>query len=273
MNESTVAARAGHATRSIATPALFARVVCGVDGSEAGFLALEQAARLVAPDGRLIAATVCNEAVAVHAGMEAARLAALMRDEAEQARTTAEQMLRGRERSSAVVVRGRPADALRRLTERERADLLVVGSHGTSRPVGMLLGSVATAMLHEARCSVLVARLGVHPGAFPQRIVVGVDGSPASLEAYAMAEALAAHTGAALRTLVALGGERLDLAAVGDAERDPRHPVAALRAASFDADLLVVGSRGLTGIAALGSVSERIAHRARCSVLVVKPES
>ena len=255
-----------------AAPALFATVVCGVDGSEAGFLALEQATRVAAPSGRLVAVTVCNDAVAVHAGMEATRLAALLREEADAARARAEQALQGREGSSAVVVRGRPVEALLAVVEREAADLLVVGSHGTSRAAGMLLGSVATAMLHEARCSVLVARSVVHPGAFPQRIVVGVDGSTASLEAYAMAEALAAHTGAALRALAALGGERLDPAAVGDAERDPRHPVAALRAASFDADLLVVGSRGLNGIAALGSVSERIAHRARCSVLVVKPE-
>ena len=37
-----------------------------------------------------------------------------------------------------------------------------------------------------------------------------------------------------------------------------------------DADLLVVGSRGLHGVRALGSVSERVAHRAPCSVLVVR---
>jgi nucleotide-binding universal stress UspA family protein len=47
-------------------------------------------------------------------------------------------------------------------------------------------------------------------------------------------------------------------------------PVDALRKASEDADLLVVGSRGLHGLRALGSVSERVAHEARCSVLVVR---
>jgi nucleotide-binding universal stress UspA family protein len=36
------------------------------------------------------------------------------------------------------------------------------------------------------------------------------------------------------------------------------------------ADLVVVGSRGLKGLKALGSVSERVAHEARCPVLVVK---
>jgi nucleotide-binding universal stress UspA family protein len=35
--------------------------------------------------------------------------------------------------------------------------------------------------------------------------------------------------------------------------------------------LVAVGSRGLTGLRALGSVSERVAHRAPCSVLVAPP--
>ncbi len=39
------------------------------------------------------------------------------------------------------------------------------------------------------------------------------------------------------------------------------------------ADLLVVGSRGLQGARALGSVSERAAFRADSSVLVVRPRS
>jgi nucleotide-binding universal stress UspA family protein len=46
--------------------------------------------------------------------------------------------------------------------------------------------------------------------------------------------------------------------------------VSRLVEAAMDADLLVVGSRGLHGIKALGSVSERVAHEAKCSVLVVR---
>jgi nucleotide-binding universal stress UspA family protein len=48
------------------------------------------------------------------------------------------------------------------------------------------------------------------------------------------------------------------------------HPAQALVEASREADLLVVGSRGLRGLKALGSVSERVAHEASCSVLVVR---
>ena len=50
---------------------------------------------------------------------------------------------------------------------------------------------------------------------------------------------------------------------------DAAQPVPALVERSREADLVVVGSRGLHGLRALGSVSERVAHRADCSVLVV----
>jgi nucleotide-binding universal stress UspA family protein len=53
-------------------------------------------------------------------------------------------------------------------------------------------------------------------------------------------------------------------------EELPDDPVKALVTASADADLLVVGSRGLHGLKALGSVSERVAHQAHCSTLVVR---
>jgi len=55
-------------------------------------------------------------------------------------------------------------------------------------------------------------------------------------------------------------------------EWSERSPVEALLAASAEADLLIVGSRGLHGFDSLGSVSERIAHRARSSVLIVRSD-
>ncbi|MEZ5102704.1 MAG: universal stress protein [Thermoleophilia bacterium] len=61
-----------------------------------------------------------------------------------------------------------------------------------------------------------------------------------------------------------------ELADVPGLERLPGAPLDALLAAAAEADLVVVGSRGLHGVAALGSVSERLAHRAGCSALVVR---
>ena len=77
-----------------------------------------------------------------------------------------------------------------------------------------------------------------------------------------------------MHALAAQGGEPLDSGGLAQIDRlgwDRREPVAALVAASKKADLLVVGARGLHGMRALGSVSERVAHRAHCSVLVLRP--
>ena len=60
-------------------------------------------------------------------------------------------------------------------------------------------------------------------------------------------------------------------AIVPDAEYVEGDPVKTLIASAGKADLVVVGSRGLGGLRSLGSVSERVAHRASCSVLVVRP--
>jgi nucleotide-binding universal stress UspA family protein len=60
-------------------------------------------------------------------------------------------------------------------------------------------------------------------------------------------------------------------AITGDDVKETFHePVRALVGASGIVDLVVVGSRGLHGVKALGSVSERVAHQANCSVLVVR---
>ena len=43
--------------------------------------------------------------------------------------------------------------------------------------------------------------------------------------------------------------------------------------AETDASLVVMGSRRLDGLRAMGSVSRRVVHQARCSVLLVQPET
>jgi nucleotide-binding universal stress UspA family protein len=169
-------------------------------------------------------------------------------------------------------VRDCPWDALLQQVRRGRDTLVVVGSHGVSRARGILIGSTATEVLHKSPCSVLVTR---GEARIPRRIVVGVDGSPGSACAYAVARDLAERFGSHFRAIVDHGGKGVDMDLVraitdGGRKETFHEPVRALVGASGIVDLVVVGSRGLHGLRALGSVSERVAHQAECSVLVVR---
>lgn len=78
---------------------------------------------------------------------------------------------------------GSPARELVRKADESKPDLIVVGSHGRSAVERLLLGSVSQGVLTYARCSVRVARGRLEEPDTPVRIVVGVDGSPASAAA------------------------------------------------------------------------------------------
>lgn len=131
------------------------------------------------------------------------------------------------------------------------------------------------------------------------RIVVGVDGSPASVSALRWAARQAELTGSTIDATISWGypmqyGSELlyegidwgslahSTLATAIAEADlvmeinsvvvEGHPAQVLVAASADADLLVVGSRGRGGFAGLflGSVSHYVTAHASCPVLVVR---
>lgn len=183
------------------------------------------------------------------------------------------------------------------------ADALVLGSRGVGGFAGMVLGSVGLGLAGHAAGPVVVVRKP-HRDEYHE-VVVGFDGSShseAALE-FAFEEArarrgrvhavyawempafspFAVGYGAALEEI--FGNEsraaRLRLAPWRDKHPDVPlvesaicgHPVPALAEASLVADLVVVGSRGLSDVrgALLGSVSHGVLHRAHCPVAVVRP--
>jgi nucleotide-binding universal stress UspA family protein len=260
---------------------VFERVVCGVDLTAAGLEAARQAAGLVNDGGSLLLVTaVVGEPVAVTsaAGL-GGTVAHTAPDESTRARhraalANAERAAQGAfPRTRVSLIDDDPLDALLDAIRDERATLAVVGSHDYRRLPGITLGSVATHLVHKAPCSVLIAR---PHGNRPGRVLAGIDGSTESMLALAVARDLALRLDGQLETLVAYGGRPVhDLDAVVRLAPDVAtfdEPVHALVSQATAADVIVLGSRALRGLHALGSVSERVAHRAPCSVLVVRPE-
>jgi len=256
---------------------LFDRVVCGVDGSDAGTTAARVAGLVTAPEGSLTLVSANDTSIAVHAGWNMTQILEELAIEAQTA------LARGRAEAGSLhsldakLVEGDPLQCLLAEIARCEATAVVVGSHGVSRATGIALGAVSTYLLHEAPCPVVIARGSIDAERWPRKIVVGVDGSADSALAFEAAAALAERFGADLRTIVATQDARVDLddvrrIAPGCEEHDAR-ALDLLEASSETADLIVVGSRGLRGIKALGSLSERVAHEARCSVLVVRSQT
>jgi nucleotide-binding universal stress UspA family protein len=203
---------------------------------------------------------------------------------------------------------GSPASALLKVADNWQPDLLVVGSHGRSAAGRFLLGSVSQKLVHEARCSVRVARGRVQEPDTPLRIIIGVDGSADSEAAVNMvaqrqwppstevqlvnaawdAPYLFTETPAtALAQWVAEEQARIEaslqqaqkiLQAAGlqvtqmSQHEDPKTLLCDV-AESWGADCIFVGAKGIGKWERLmiGSVSSAVAARAHCSVEVVRP--
>lgn len=254
---------------------IFASVLIGIDGSSEALEAARQVSVLAEGRLELLAAYDIPAPFAVGTGVSVPVYLneEQLRSQAENALEEASRKVERLADAGSRVVRGTSWDELIREVERMQHTLVAVGSHGQGRLRGIILGSTATELIHKAPCSVLVVRKAGPD--FPRRIVAGVDGSPQSAAAYAVARHLSERFSAELWPVVAHGGKGVDkqlVAQIVDYHHEdlPDEPVPALVSAAADADLVVVGSRGLHGLKALGSVSERVAHQARCSTLVVR---
>ena len=223
--------------------------------------------------------------------------------------STAARSLRSADRTvEGIVLRGRPATALLDEATRFGADLMMGGSRGLGTITSLLLGSVSAEVVDHAPCPVLVSRtqsisrvifatdgsvpsaaaeavLSTWPifGRLPIHVVSVADVvepwhtgiAPTMyrrvIEAHAsdLAEARAEHTRIAEEAVARLRtrGRQADAAMrTGDAAAEI---IAAV--ADVGADLVVIGSRGRTGVAraVLGSVARNVLYGSPASVLVV----
>lgn len=178
-------------------------------------------------------------------------------------------------------------------------DLIVVGARGLGGFKGLLLGSVSHQVLEDAPCPVVVIHdATIRPAT--GEIVVGIDGSEASMHALRWAAAEAEAVGAPLRVvnawqpplyeevLAPTYGVVLEEHAehvLAEATADPAlgdltiahearcgGPAEVLLAHDESASMLVVASRGHGAIRrfVLGSTSRQVAQHATAPVVVVR---
>ena len=256
------------------------RVVCGIDASHADEAAVREACALAGQRGHVALVCVISSK---GAGLTAQATIEPWRASEALERAMRQTRVAGVPSSVYLLRSPHAADAVLRAAA--DGDILVVGTHEGSRASGIALGSVGTTALHRSTAPVLVAR--ARPEEAPASILVASDGSAESDRACEYACRIAARDAKVTlfsamhdedpEVRTALGRQAVELEEATGREptvvtTDGKPAEAIVDAArAVDATLIVVGSRGRTGLQALGSVSERVAHRAPCSVLVVRP--
>jgi nucleotide-binding universal stress UspA family protein len=188
------------------------------------------------------------------------------------------------------------------------ADLMVVGSRGLGVAASALLGSVSATLVDHAACPVLVARgprvsriLIATDGSQSSEAIPAVIAAwdvfrDAQIDVLSVAPPSSPGGGATILTEM-LGSEPQRLDASDDVDRhrvmatematrltaagwraeslvrngEPAHEIEAA-AADLGADLIITGSRGLSGLQRLlmGSVAHHVLLHSRCSVLVMR---
>jgi len=167
-------------------------------------------------------------------------------------------------------------------------DAIVMGRHGFTGLARLLMGSVTARVIGHSPFNVLV--VPQEASLSFRRLLMASDDSPYSAVAFQEALRIALRMGSALVTVsVAPGDGDLPTAleVTGKMEAEAKAAGLALdtmvlrgkpseaiikAAQAKEADLIVLGSHGRTGLRRLlmGSVAERVIGQAKCPVLVVK---
>lgn len=207
-----------------------------------------------------------------------------------------------------VVARGRPADVILAEADDLEADLIVVGRRGHGVAASALLGSVSATLVDHAASPILVARhprvtrilvatdgsqsaeaipavlaawgafrdapihvLSVAPPSSPGDVTTAMQGiwpgGPRALNASHEVDRHHLMAGEMAARLAAAGWRAEALVRRGEAA----HEIEAA-AAETGADLIITGSRGLSGLRRLllGSVAHHVLMHSQCSVLVMR---
>ena len=258
---------------------IFPHILCAVDGSRSAAEAANQATILAGSEAALQFLAVTDAR-----GVGATAQASLREGHAPEAVDLARRAARHEGVGSTGVVLAAD-DVGHAIVELAREhDLLVLGGYHRRRAAGMMLGGIATLAVHAAEGPVLVARHRTDVE-FPGGILVASAGAT-DTSAVEIAARIAKRFETHL-TLTHIGGAdgrtRQTLArqlaaameitgtepVVIQAPGDPANRIPQI-VAEEQFGLLVTGSHRRHGIGALASVSERLAHRAPCSVLVLR---
>jgi nucleotide-binding universal stress UspA family protein len=261
------------------TSTLLARPLCAVDGSTGGFLGVEQAVEIMGPGGHITLLEVTS-------GPDRYQSPAILPGRAASVLDRAREIAKAAGVTSTAEVD--PADPPARTIVDWAADysLLTMGAPVTSWLAGAIAASATDAAISQLPTALLIAR-DTAPRGVASRIVVASDGATGSDELVELAVELAGP-GDGHVTLVHAKGHRSRHAdhvesqhcALAAALEDRAHvdlrtgkaQTAIVEAAvAADATLIVMGSRGLHGVPAIGSVSRHVMHESHCSVLLIPP--
>jgi nucleotide-binding universal stress UspA family protein len=257
---------------SAGSTADFDQILVGIDATPESVVAAAQAGVLRSQDGRIVLLAVAERYLAAQAGLAAPHaedgLVAGTQADLERARELVDA-------DDAVLATGHLVDVLCSECSRRGASLIAVGVRPHRRLAALTFGGHDVEALHDAPCSVLIARPGWGP-AKPDKIVIAVDGSPESRSAETVGRSLAGRLGCEVVPVIGLGDD-IELAVLreerDDVLLDPGRLVDAVVDASTRASLVVVGRGREHGRRWGGSRAERVVYGAQCSVLVVQHDA
>lgn len=207
----------------------------------------------------------------------------------------------------AILAHGHVVASIIRQAQKHKCDVLIVGSRGTSDISGYLLGSVSRKVLAHATCPVLMVKRPLHT---PAKVLLAVDGSKPSKRAVRHVRRWFRPETVVVQMLSVIPPILTDVASRVLSQKAMKSLTAPYETKAHDlvhqhreeflkegytvsaevlkgkprdvilaqvektqADLVVLGSRGLTGLTRyqMGSVSEWVSAYTPCSVLVVHP--